>query len=71
MAIEIDESNPEGYQVMADYHLVKSEITVTPIDASRCTVIADLTVLTRPLIAGSERADKEECVTLATGGQGA
>ena len=27
-AIEHDETNPEGYQVLADYHLVKAEIEV-------------------------------------------
>ena len=27
-AIEHDESNPEGYQVLADYHLVKGELQV-------------------------------------------
>ena len=27
-AIEHDDTNPEGYQVLADYHLVKAEIEV-------------------------------------------
>ena len=27
-AIEQDEKNPEGYQVLADYHLIKGEMEV-------------------------------------------